>query len=198
MIIKDAVYIGSYVDLAQLPGGDGPEIALLGRSNVGKSSLINAVTQRKKLAKSSSTPGKTRTINFYAINQSWYFVDLPGYGYAKVSKQERKNWGKLIETYLEKRPFLKGVILLLDIRHPPQSNDVEMKNWLDYHGIPYLLVATKADKISRSARGRQLHMIKTGLHLKPEDKPVCFSALTGEGAAEIKSAITEIINPANA
>ena len=194
MIIKEADYLGSYVDMHQLPGGDGPEIALLGRSNVGKSSLINNITQRKKLAKSSSTPGKTRTINFYHINKSWYFVDLPGYGYAKVSKQERMRWGKMIETYLEKRTLIKGVILLIDIRHPPQENDKEMKNWLEYHNLPYLVVATKADKISRSARGKHMYAVKKELLLNPDYEPICFSAFTGEGAGEIKLALEELIN----
>ncbi len=194
MIIKDAIYIGSYVDLAQLPEGVEPEIALLGRSNVGKSSLINKAVRRKNLAKSSSTPGKTRTINYYLINKSWYLVDLPGYGYAKVSKKERQSWGKMIENYLLKRDKLRGVVLLLDIRHPPQASDKAMKAWLEHNNIPLMLVATKADKISRSARGKHLHTISKELGLSSADMLFCFSAVTGEGIEEIKAAWQEVLN----
>ncbi|MDR1616255.1 MAG: ribosome biogenesis GTP-binding protein YihA/YsxC [Syntrophomonadaceae bacterium] len=193
MIIKEAKYIGSFVSMAQLPSEGGAEIALIGRSNVGKSSFINKVVQRKNLAKSSSTPGKTRTINYFLINNNWYFVDLPGYGYAKVSKQERMNWRGMVEAYLKKRETLKGVIMLIDFRHPPQENDKEMKKWLDFHNLPILLVATKADKVSGRLRGKHLHAVRAGLELGEGGTPICFSAETGEGVDDVKAALSEII-----
>ncbi|MDR1160047.1 MAG: ribosome biogenesis GTP-binding protein YihA/YsxC [Syntrophomonadaceae bacterium] len=193
MVIKEAKYIGSFVNLTQLTSEGGVEIALIGRSNVGKSSFINKVVQRKNLAKSSSTPGKTRTINYFQINSNWYFVDLPGYGYAKVSKRERMNWSRMIETYLQNRETLKGVIMLIDFRHPPQENDKEMKKWLDFHNLPILLVATKIDKVSRNLRGKHLHAIRAGLGLGADDAPICFSAETGEGVEDVKMALSEII-----
>ena len=191
--IKGAQYIGSFVALDQLPPGDLPEIALVGRSNVGKSSLINKLVNRRNLAKSSSTPGKTRTINYYLINGDWYLVDLPGYGYAKVAKTERDKWGRMIEKYLRNRSQLRGVIQLLDIRHAPSANDILMKKWLEETGIPFLLVATKADKLSRGARLRQLSVIKRCLAL--DQAPLCCSAETGEGMDDLGEAIEEIISP---
>lgn len=191
--IKKAEFRGAFVELGQLPKGDYPEIALVGRSNVGKSSLINKVVNRRNLAKSSSSPGKTRTINFYMINDSWYFVDLPGYGFAQVSKQERMKWQRMIENYLEKREQLRGVIQLLDIRHVPTENDILMKEWLMYHQIPILMVATKADKISRGARAKHLQQIRKTLALGAEDILIPFSAETGEGVKEVLAAIEEIL-----
>jgi GTP-binding protein len=194
MIIKKAEYVGSFVDLEALPQGNLPEIALVGRSNVGKSSLINKVVNRKGLAKSSSTPGKTRTINFFIINDSWHWVDLPGYGYAKVSQQERNRWQKMIEKYLQKREQLKGVIMLLDIRHEPNQNDRLMKDWLLTSELPLLLIATKADKISRGQRAKHLAVIRQALNLETSDTPIVFSAQTGEGAEEIKDAILGLLS----
>ena len=191
LLIKRAEYIGSYVNLSQLPEGDSPEIALVGRSNVGKSSLINKLANRRNLAKSSSTPGKTRTINYYLINEQWYMVDLPGYGFAKVSKTEREKWGHMIEAYLKNRSQLRGVIQLLDIRHAPNENDVLMKNWLQNCGIPILLVATKADKVSRGGRQKNISIIRKKLQLN--EVPLCFSAESGEGADELSAAIAEIV-----
>ncbi len=193
MKIKNAEFKGVFVDIKQLPEGDLPEIALVGRSNVGKSSLINKLVNRKKLAKSSSTPGKTRTINYYLLNDEWHMVDLPGYGYAKVSKLERAKWGKMIESYLSQRQQLKGVLQILDIRHPPSSDDIMMKDWLSHHEIPVLLVATKADKISRGARAKHLAVIRRELKVPPEQLPICFSAETGEGVDEINEALQEIL-----
>lgn len=189
--IKKAQYIGSFVKLEQLPEGDFPEIALVGRSNVGKSSLINKLVNRKNLAKSSSTPGKTRTINYYLINEQWYIVDLPGYGFAKVSKGEREKWGKMIETYLQKRPQLRGVIQLVDIRHPPNDNDILMKAWLQHIELPILVVGTKADKISRGSRSKNLAVIRKDLLLSED--PLYFSAATGEGIPELSLALEEIL-----
>ncbi len=193
MIIKKAEFKGVFVDIKQLPEEALPEIALVGRSNVGKSSLINKLVNRKKLAKSSSTPGKTRTINYYLINDEWNMVDLPGYGYAKVSKLERAKWGKMIEAYLSQRQQLKGVLQILDIRHPPSSEDLMMKDWLSHHAIPVLLVATKADKISRGARAKHLAVIRKDLKIPAGQLPICFSAETGEGVDDIKEALQETL-----
>jgi GTP-binding protein len=193
MIIKSAEFKGAFVDWHKLPQTDLPEIALVGRSNVGKSSLINKIVNRRNLAKSSSTPGKTRTINFYLINQSFHLVDLPGYGYAKVSRSEQEKWGQIIENYLKNRKQLRGVIHLIDIRHQPGENDVLMKEWLSHYDIPILIVVTKADKISRGARQKHLQAISRQLNLDTELKPLVFSAETGEGTDELHKAIEEII-----
>ena len=176
-----------------MPSDDIPEIALVGRSNVGKSSLINKVLNRKKLAKSSSTPGKTRLINYYLINNSWHFVDLPGYGYAKVSKTEKAKWAQMIETYLGQRKQLCGVIHLVDIRHSPTKDDIMMKDWLLEMEIPILLVATKADKVSKGNHQKQLASIKKDLALEQGITPIVFSAETGLGVVEIHRAIEEIL-----
>ena len=193
MIIKSAEFKGAFVDWHKLPEMDLPEIAMVGRSNVGKSSLINKILNRRNLAKSSSTPGKTRTINLYLVNQSFHLVDLPGYGYAKVSRSEQQKWGQIIEDYLKNRKQLRGVIHLLDIRHEPTENDLLMKEWLSHYDIPILIVATKADKISRGVRQKHLQAISRKLNLDPGLKPLVFSAETGEGTGELHKAIEEII-----
>ncbi len=190
LIIKKAEYIGSFVEMQQLPPGVLPEIAIVGRSNVGKSSLINKTVNRKKLAKSSSTPGKTQTINYYLINDDLYLVDLPGYGYAKVPKTQKLKWQKMIEKYLRERQQLKGVILLLDIRHEPSENDLQMKDWLTKLEIPLLAIATKADKVSRGARAKHTNVIRKRLNLPTS--PLCFSAETGEGVEDVLEALEEI------
>lgn len=192
--IKQAEFVGVFVKTEQLPADNKAEIALVGRSNVGKSSLINKLCKQKKLAKSSSTPGKTRTINYYLINKEWYMVDLPGYGFAKVSKAERDRWGKMIENYLGNRPPLRGVILLVDIRHEPTELDKMMKGWLQHYEIPLLIVATKADKISRGARAKHLAVIRRALGLTVEETPLCFSAETGEGAEALLASLEEILS----
>lgn len=184
--------MGVFVDMDQLPTDQLPEVAIVGRSNVGKSSLINRLANRKNLAKSSSTPGKTRTINFYCFNRSWYLVDLPGYGFAKVSRSEKAGWGKMIEKYLSGRKTLRGVILLVDIRHSPSVDDRTMKDWLEHHQIPFMVVATKADKLSRSARQKNLAMIRRELQLPMEQPPLGFSAVSGEGLEELLQALQEI------
>lgn len=191
--VKKAEFKGAFVDLNKLPEGENPEIALVGRSNVGKSSLINKLVNRKNLAKSSSTPGKTRTINFYMVNESWYLVDLPGYGFAKVSKAEKLKWNKMIENYLSGRKQLRGVIQLVDIRHVPAENDILMKEWLMHYQIPLLLIATKADKISRGARQKHLNQIRKAMGLNSGDLLLPFSAETGEGVEEVLAAIEEIL-----
>lgn len=191
--IKQAEFVGSYVQLKQLPDPELPEIAIVGRSNVGKSSLINKLCQRRNLAKSSSTPGKTRTINYYFINQGWYLVDLPGYGFARVSKAERERWGNMIESYLSQRQSLRGVIMLLDIRHEPSELDIMMKEWLQYNEIPILIVATKADKISRGARAKHLIAIQRKLQLENSNAIFSFSAQTGEGMEDLLLALTDVL-----
>lgn len=197
LLIKRAEFVSSFVDMKSLPQDNLPEIALVGRSNVGKSSLINKVVNRKNLAKSSSTPGKTRTINYYCINNSWYMVDLPGYGFAKVSKVEKEKWGKMIERYLSSREPLRGVIQLIDIRHAPTQNDILMKEWLEHYELPILLVATKADKVSRNEKHKNLAVINKTLHLLPGQSPIPFSAENGEGVEEVKAALTEILEESN-
>jgi len=191
--IKKAEFVSSFVDMKGLPQDNFPEIALVGRSNVGKSSLINKLVNRKNLAKSSSTPGKTRLINYYCINNNWYMVDLPGYGYAKVSKAEKEKWGKMIEKYLSSREQLQGVIQLIDIRHPPSENDIIMKQWLEHIKLPILMVATKADKVSRNEKNKSLAVIKKTLNLLPGQSPIVFSAENGEGVEEVKTALEEIL-----
>lgn len=190
--IKQARYVGTYVTTEQLPADGLPEIALVGRSNVGKSSLINRLANRRNLAKSSSTPGKTRTINFYLINESFYMVDLPGYGFAKVGRAEKDRWGQMIESYLRQRTQLRGVIQLVDIRHPPSANDLIMKDWLQQAGIPLLVVATKADKISRGARGNSLAVVRKNMNLDLE--PLYFSAQTGAGRDELLEEIDTVLS----
>ncbi|GAK31267.1 GTP-binding protein [Weissella oryzae SG25] len=153
----------SAVQPSQYPEGDLPEIAFVGRSNVGKSSLTNTLINRKAFARTSSQPGKTQTLNFYKVEEQVYFVDVPGYGYAKVSKQSREKWGQMIEKYLSERPQLKGVVSLVDARHAPSEEDIAMYNWLTYFGIPVLVVATKADKISRGKWNKAESQIKHSL-----------------------------------
>ena len=193
LVIKKAEFVSSYVDIISLPVDNLPEVALVGRSNVGKSSLINKVVNRKNLAKSSSTPGKTRTINYYVLNSAWYMVDLPGYGFARVSKGERVKWGIMTEKYLSSREQLRGVIQLLDIRHPPTENDILMKQWLEHYEIPILLVATKIDKVSRNEKSKNIGVIKKTLNLPPDQSLIAFSAESGEGLDEVKEALEEIL-----
>ena len=177
---------------SQFPVHDMPEIAFAGKSNVGKSSLLNAMLNRKALARTSSQPGKTQTINFYSVQDTYMFVDLPGYGYAKVSKTDRERWGKLIEGYLEKREQLKKIILLIDIRHEVGNNDKMMYDWIKHYHNEVIVVATKMDKIKRSQVQKRLSMIRKGLNLMPEDKLVGFSSETKQGKEELWKVIEEI------
>ncbi|HET7522367.1 MAG TPA: ribosome biogenesis GTP-binding protein YihA/YsxC [Bacillales bacterium] len=177
----------------QYPKGDRPEIALSGRSNVGKSSLINKLIQRKNMARTSQNPGKTQTLNFYLINDQLIFVDVPGYGYAKVSKAERQKWGTMIETYLTERAQLKAVVLIVDVRHPPTKDDVLMYNWLKHFEIPVLVVATKADKIKKSQYQKHLRVVRETLQMTRDDEAVLFSSETGEGKGHVWKAITAYI-----
>ena len=177
----------------QYPDQSLKEVAFAGRSNVGKSSLLNLLTGRKKLARVSGSPGKTRTINFYIINDEFRIVDLPGYGYAKVSKSVSAGWGDMMETYLENRPNLLKVIQLVDIRHAPSKQDVEMYNYLRYFGLDGIVVATKADKISRNQMAKQLKRIRQTLGLTSEDKVIPVSALKRTGHEELLDVIEELL-----
>ena len=168
-----------------LPVNDKPEVAFAGKSNVGKSSLINALMNRKAYARTSATPGKTQTINFYNINDGLYLVDLPGYGYARVSEKEKEQWGKMIERYLHGSEQLRAVFLLIDIRHEPSANDRMMYKWVVEQGYQPVIIATKLDKIKRSQVQKHVKMLKEGLSLIPGTKVIPFSSTTKQGRDEI-------------
>lgn len=170
---------------SKLPETDRVEIAFAGKSNVGKSSLINALMNRKALARTSATPGKTQTINFYNINDIMYLVDLPGYGYAKVSEREKEQWGKLIERYLNTSKQLKAVFLLIDIRHEPSANDRMMYEWILAQGYQPIIIATKLDKLKRSQVQKHVKMVREGLKVLPGTTIIPFSAETKQGRDEI-------------
>ena len=185
MIIKTSEFITSAVKRNQYPVDVRPEVAFVGRSNVGKSSIINALTNRRKLAKVSQTPGKTRLINFFLINDEMYLVDLPGYGYAKVSKKEKESWGKTIETYLMEREQLKKVVLLVDSRHKPTADDILMHEWIKHYGYDVIVVATKSDKLSNNALAKSKKIIKETLNLTENDTLCFFSSLNKKGAEQL-------------
>ena len=166
---------------SKLPSTALPEIAFAGKSNVGKSSLINCLICRKALARTSSQPGKTQTINFYNVNQSLYFVDLPGYGYAKAPVHVQAAWGKMIETYLKRSDQLKAVLLLIDIRHEPKSNDIQMYEWIRKNGFTPIIIATKSDKVSKGAVPKQLKLIRETLGAPKDIRMIPFSAQTKDG-----------------
>ena len=179
-------------NIKQFPEDTLPEIAFVGKSNVGKSSLINSLVSRKSLARTSSAPGKTRTINWYEVNEKLFFVDLPGYGYAKVSKAEQQKWGKVIEHYLNKRESLRLVLLLVDVRHAPGEGDQMMMEWLKYYQVPTLVVATKSDKIKRSQHEKQKKLIRETLGISKEDL-LLYSSETKAGRDEVWSRILRMI-----
>jgi GTP-binding protein len=191
--IKSATYVKSVFDLKSLPRDRLPEVAFAGRSNVGKSSALNRLVNVKNLARISSTPGKTRMINFFLINKNLYFVDLPGYGYARAPKSLRKAWGKLIEDYLKERENLKGTVLLVDSRRGLLEPDLELCEWLDFYSIRKLIVLTKKDKLSRSALSESVPNTCQALSLD-SDQVVLFSARTGEGKDKILNWIQEVIS----
>ncbi len=170
---------------SKIPENPYAEFAFAGKSNVGKSSLINGLMNRKSLARTSAQPGKTQTINFYNINNAMYLVDLPGYGYAKVTQEVKEQWGKLVERYLHGSKRLKAVFLLIDIRHEPSANDKRMYEWIVYNGYNPIIIATKLDKINRSQVQKHLKMVRTGLNVKPGTAVLPFSALTKQGREEI-------------
>ena len=181
MIIKKAELIAVAVKKNQYPEDNKKEIAFAGRSNVGKSSLLNLLVNRKNLARVSGSPGKTRTINFYEINDAFRIVDLPGYGYAKVAKSVTENWGDMIEGYLANRQNLLKVVQLVDIRHVPSAQDVQMYEWLKHYGFDGIVVATKSDKISRNEMAKNISEIRKALGMSPEDKVIPVSALKRTG-----------------
>jgi GTP-binding protein len=190
MIIKKCEFLKSAVLKEQYPELELPEIAFSGRSNVGKSSLINSLLNRKKLVKVSSNPGKTRTINFFLINEQYVMVDLPGYGYAAVSKSEKASWGRMIEDYLKYRENLKNVVLLVDIRHAPTADDKLMYDFIKYYRKSVIVVATKLDKITRSSVNKNLNIVKQTLGLDADDILIPYSSETHAGREELWEVMT--------
>ncbi len=193
MKVHAAEIVISAVSKKQYPKSALAEIALAGRSNVGKSSFINTLIDRKKLARTSSKPGRTQTINFYLIENKFHFVDLPGYGYAKVSKQERAKWGEMIDEYFANRKQLQAVVSLIDMRHDPSEGDIQMYDFLKYYNFPVILVATKADKVAKNKREQQINRIKEILDFDENDNFVVFSTVTKEGKEEAWKAIEAFI-----
>ena len=195
MIIKKAELETVCGITSTLPENILPEFAFAGKSNVGKSSLINGLLNRRALARTSSQPGKTKTINFYNVNDNLYFVDLPGYGYAKVSVEVKAKWGKMIERYLKKSKMLKCIFLLIDIRHDPSANDKMMYDWIVSNGYKPVIIATKLDKLKRSQIQKHVKMVREGLGLAKEDILIPFSAETKQGRDEIWALIDSLQNP---
>lgn len=193
MKIRNAELTISAAKEHQFPGGPFPEVALSGRSNVGKSSFINTLLSRKNLARTSQKPGKTQTLNFYFINDRFHFVDVPGYGYAKVSKKEREAWGKVMESYFTSRGQLKGIIQLVDARHKPTEDDVMMYDWLKHYDLPVLIVATKADKIPQGKWTQHIRRIEQELQAEEEDKVMLFSSETAYGKDRAWNEITSML-----
>lgn len=189
MKVNKIEFVKSSVWPDQYPPATMPEIAFVGRSNVGKSSLINTLVGRKNLAKTSNTPGRTQLINFFTINETVSFVDLPGYGFAKVSQAVKKNWGEMIEVYLRERQNLAMVILILDIRRDPSDDDLSLRDWLESYRIPYLYILTKADKLSNNQAVNRLRIIEKILHVSAGVKPILFSAITQKGKSEVWQAL---------
>jgi len=192
LIIKSAEFITSAVKPAQYPPAVLPEIAFAGRSNVGKSSLINTLVNRKRLVKTSSTPGRTQLINFFNINEGFSFVDIPGYGYAKVPVSVKKTWGPMIETYITTRKTLKGVVLIMDIRRIPRQEEMNMLDWLNHYDIPSVPVLTKSDKLSKTKQKKQLAEIANTLSAD-KDNLILFSAKSRQGKDEVWDAVKKLI-----
>ncbi|KYD30858.1 ribosome biogenesis GTP-binding protein YihA/YsxC [Parageobacillus toebii] len=193
MNVTKAEIAVSAVKPEQYPDGALPEFALAGRSNVGKSSFINKMINRKNLARTSSKPGKTQTLNFYLINESFYFVDVPGYGFARVSKKEREAWGKMMETYFTTREQLHAVVLIVDLRHPPTKDDVMMYEFLKHYQIPTIIIATKADKVPKGKWQKHLKVVRETLNIIEDDKLILFSAETGQGKEEAWAALERFL-----
>ena len=194
MKFHSAEFVTSIGFLKQLPRDEISEIAFAGRSNVGKSSLMNRLFNRKNLVKTSGTPGKTRTLNFFLVNGAYYFVDLPGYGYAKRSQSERQQWGQLIEGYVKDRPSLRGFVQLIDARHDPTRDDLQMLEWLAHSNKPFVVVATKADKLSGNKLATRLAQTRRILALHGDFDLLSFSATTGRGKDEVWRRIGEILD----
>ena len=185
----------SAVRQSQYPTDNKPEFLLVGRSNVGKSSFINSIIERRNYARTSSKPGKTQTLNFYNVNYDFYLVDVPGYGYASVSKERQQKFGMMIEEYLTNRENLKEVFLLIDFRHKPTNDDLLMYNFLKYYDLSVTIILTKVDKIGRTLREKQLQLIKDTLNIKEEDKYILFSSTTKLGKNDVTSIIDKIVYP---
>jgi len=192
MKVTSADIVISAVRPNQYPETQFPEIALAGRSNVGKSSFINKMLNRKALARTSSKPGKTQTLNFFLINEKLFYVDVPGYGYAKVSKTEREAWGKMIETYITSRDQLRAVVLLVDLRHSPTKDDVMMYDFLKHYQIPVIIVATKADKIPKGKWDKHAKVVRETMQIEEGDELVLFSSETGMGKEKAWSIIDRL------
>ena len=195
MKIKSTELSGVYGITSRLPEAELPELVFAGRSNVGKSSLINSLMNRKNLARTSSSPGKTVTINFYKVNGEFFLVDLPGYGYAKTSQETRAKWGHMIERFLRDRESIRAVVLLIDIRHAPTKDDVQMFEWIRASELTPVIAATKLDKIKRSQREKQLKLIRDTLGIKMSDniKIIPYSSETKEGRDELLGEIQDLI-----
>ena len=193
MKITSAEYIISAMRISQYPTDGLPEFMLVGRSNVGKSSFINTITNNKKMAKVSNTPGKTRNLNFYLLNNSFYLVDVPGYGYASVSKKEQRKFGLMIEEYLENRPNLARVFMLVDVRHKPSESDVLMYKYLKYYNLPVTVIATKADKLSKNKLEKAKNTILKVLELEKGDSFIALSNITKEGRDKVLSEIEDLV-----
>lgn len=185
MKVTSSDIVISAVKPEQYPSNPIPEFALAGRSNVGKSSFINKMINRKNLARTSSKPGKTQTLNFYIINDELHFVDVPGYGYAKVAKTERAAWGKMIETYFTSREQLRAAVLIVDLRHPPTKDDIAMYEFLKHYDLPCIVIATKADKIPKGKWQKHLKVTRETLGLAKDDELLLFSSETGEGKDQV-------------
>lgn len=194
VLVKSVEFVKSAVKPPQFPDGDLPEIAFAGRSNVGKSSLINVLVNRKNLVRTSSTPGRTQLINFFTVNDNFMLVDLPGYGFAKVPLAVKKEWGPMVETYLKKRHSLRGVVLIFDIRRTPSEEDRQMLQWLRSYGIPPVLVVTKCDKVSKLERAKQSGVIAQTLEVK-RDELTFFSAHNREGTESVWERIERLLFP---
>lgn len=195
MIVKNAELETVCGITSKLPENGQIEVAFAGKSNVGKSSMINALLNRKSLARTSAQPGKTQTINFYNVNDAMYLVDLPGYGYAKTSASEKEKWGKMIENYLHTSKKLQAVFLLIDIRHDPSANDKMMYDWMVYQGFTPIIIATKLDKIKRSQIQKNVKAIREGLKVKPGTVIIPFSSETKQGRDELWEVIDSFVLP---
>ncbi|KAA9301715.1 MULTISPECIES: ribosome biogenesis GTP-binding protein YihA/YsxC [Aerococcus] len=193
MQVHQVEFLISAVRPDQYPEADRPEIALAGRSNVGKSSFINTMVRRKNIARTSSKPGKTQQLNYYAVEDSLYFVDVPGYGYARVSKSEKKKWRDMLDQYFMTRPNLVMALLLVDFRHAPSKEDIQMKDFFETYEIPYFVIATKSDKVKRSQWNKHLAQIKQDLDLVTEDQILPFSSKTAEAKDEAWEIIEDVI-----
>jgi GTP-binding protein len=193
MIIRSATFVCSAVSPEQYPPDDLPEVAFAGRSNVGKSSLINKILNRKKLVRTSKTPGRTQLLNFFEINELWRFVDLPGYGYAKVPKEVQKRWRPMVENYLTTRVNLRGMVWLLDIRREVSKEDLTLWDWLRTKQLTVIVVITKADKLSKNKRSKQAGSIAKSIGMKAREL-IQFSAISGEGKDEIWEALRQLLD----